>query len=962
MKHRIRRAGVGASRERSWGRRAGGAITATVLLASALVGVLAGAALADPRMTVNLTPLAGAETVPAGDNLSYTGFLECSIPEGCQGVEITFTPPSAASGEGTLASPVPPDIDSWSVQPDGSILALADNIVAGRSIQLTVSWPTVNYYTAPGSYPITMSVTAVNDDGTPSADDAAVAVTAAPNPAIEKVGPAEIGFGVQMTYIISASNNPPAGQVRGTLALENPVLVDQLPAGTTFVSAAPDGAVYDPATHTVTWDNIDTDPDRPGRQLAQITQAPNELRFSITVEVDAPSGDVLTNVATMSCNPFGDPDTPVEFSDDAETVVDGGGIGASFSKFASVTQAADGQEVATTMVINNTGASSVDGVVVDTIPNGYDPISISLSQRDVVGPWPGAATFIIRRADGSESTHTYNQRQFNIPNGTLAEVTEVEIRPVDIPAGTALATRLVGIVDASELPGGEGVIENCADILVTDDDEELRATRCTDFLVVPNLVRAVISKLTDQTPVGPTGTHVWQLGITNDPTSNNSPPLRAYIVDRLPGELDYVADSWTLIAGEPDFCPTADQFTITWEPAEYPADGRLVIVAAPDALIPGNASTCEYEFRTTVKPGMASGVYGGNVADPDYEGNIVCLFDADNPLASPIVDEDDCDEDGDTTEGRGFAGDDFAIAESAGLFLFKEVKGDQDPEFLAAPEFPATDPAIGTSAVGGVVDWRLTVGNLTNKDLIHVVVYDILPAPGTPGVTSGRLDDPLVSDWRPTLTGPIDPAGAPVVITYSTNLDPCRPELDNTPDNSAPFFCDGVVPPPEFVPAGAVGNWSEIRSVRFDFEEEVFAGGETYTFAYRMQVPTVEGDGSPFEGGEITWNKSAGHADRLEPDGEVIPLLATEPAWVAAVVFVAPQPPQAPPKTPRPGQPGQPIAKTGMETGDYLFAAMTMIAFGVLLNVCGRQRRLAIEGGYAVTPARRHRRDSTPRP
>ncbi|MEI5099483.1 hypothetical protein RB200_13880 [Streptomyces sp. PmtG] len=455
----------------------------------------------------------------------------------------------------------------------------------------------------------------------------------------------------------------------------------------------------------------------------------------------------------------------------------------------------------------------------------------------------------VTRRDGSTETVTPSGQTIDLRD--LGDLVTVRVNVPGLAAGTNLVVQVAGRADASELPGGSGDIDNCARLDLTGDAGTADEESCTSFHLEPEVSQPELSKSTDPTPVGPGGTHTWTITLRNDRYRTGSSPLRPRFVDLVPRQLAYVKGSWALADGQPDYCPAADRFTETVTDA---ADGRtrVELTAAPGAEIPADDSSCVYAFRTTVEPGIASGTYGGSPADADYQGNRAGLYDAERPVNTRGTDTHDIDGDGDTSENVAEATDDFAIAESSALFVTKEVKGDEDDAFKGSAEVPGQEDEVGRSTIGGTVEYRTVLGNMGNTALTNVVAYDLLPAPRTTGVTSGRYGDDVTSQWRPTLTGPIAVGGAPVTLTYSTEADPCRPEMDNTPDDSAPFQCDGR-PDPSFVPADQVTDFSRVRSLRFDFNGHVFSAGERYTLRWLMAVPQQAAGGEPFEGGERTW-------------------------------------------------------------------------------------------------------------
>ncbi|MGA4841426.1 LPXTG cell wall anchor domain-containing protein [Streptomyces sp. G45] len=872
------------------------ALVAAVAVLVAALSALAlvpydSAARADPRMSVRLDP--GTSPVPSGDHVTYNGFIQCSIPGDCQDVTVTFTPPPGASGKGVVSQPYPPGVTGVTANDDGTVTVTYSSIASGQSSQLTVSWPTEDYWTPPGDQRATMTATAANGDGTPSTDDAAVQVTAEPNPAISKEGPSTARPGETITYKVTATNDPRnTNRPRGNLALENTVLTDVLPEGVDLVDATPAGYTYDAATRTLTWP-VDTEPDRPGDQLAQVKTYPYGVVHEIRVKVpdDATDGTTLTNTATISGDPHGPSTEKITESDTADTVIGTGSgeVSGTLDKSVDTPLAADGQRVSYVLRFANTGTDPADARVTDALPDGFDGETLSLS-TPTGGAYTGPWTVTVTRRDGTTETVTPDSQTIALSD--YGDVVAVRVDVPDLAARTNLIVQIAGKADGSELPGGSGDIDNCAQLDLTGASGTANEESCTSFHIEPEVSQPDLSKSTDPTPVGPGGSHTWTVTLRNDRYRTGSSPLRPRFVDLVPRQLSYVTGSWTLADDQPDYCPAADRYTETV--SEGP-DGRtrVELTAEPGAEIPADDSACVYTFRTLVEPGVASGTYGGSPADADYAGNRAGLYDAERPVNTRTTDRHDIDGDGDTSENVAEATDDFAIAESSALFVTKEVKGDQDDAFQGSAEVPGQEDEVGQSTVSGTVEYRTVLGNMGNTTLTNVVAYDLLPAPGTPGVTSGRYDDDVTSQWRPTLTGPIDAGGAPVTITYSEKDDPCRPEMDNTPDNTAPFQCDGD-PDPTFVPADQVTDWSRIRSVRFDFGDHVFAAGERYTLRWLMDVPDEASGDQPFEGGERTWNKIAIAGDRRQPDGTTRPLLATEAPWVVDEVNLPPSPSPSP--------------------------------------------------------------------
>ncbi|KAA2258051.1 hypothetical protein F0L68_24010 [Solihabitans fulvus] len=877
-------------------------------------GVAPPLASADPRLSVRLEP--AANQVSAGDNLTYDAFLQCSIPGDCQNVQVRFTPPPGMSGPGEIVRPLPPGVTNVVVEPDGTVVVTYDHVGVGESSQVSVTWPTANYYTKPGEQPVTMTATTDNGDGTPSTDNASIDVVAKPKPTIRKDGPARATLGSDVTYRVFAQHD---GSSTGMLALENARMVDTLPPGVEFVSATPPGVTYDPATRTLTWP-IDTNPDRPGNQF----DGSQQLQYSITVKVTDPAlvGTSIVNHARIDGTPFGGGDDRTWATDDASTeIITGGGeSGFQGSKRARDTGVAHGQLTYFDIYAQNTGHTTADVVITDPMPAGLDATEASLGDQATGQPLTGAATVLVSYADGS--TRTVNWPADS--SGGRVDVTKAGTRvtklvvtvPGTVPSGgvTMTVTGRANINELGDLTTDDkgnkiGRFTNCATIEATfPTGPPYTENSCATVQVSERSSAPSLDKSTNGAPVGPGNALTWTVGFTNDSAYTDASPLTPKFYDLLPPELTYVAGSWKLAAGQPDFCPTGDKYAVRVEPNYLDGRAALVAVAADGATIPARNSRCAYTFETTVNPGTASGTYGGDPANPlTYKGNVAYLYDKSattypDSYGKRTPDGRDVDKNGNTTEGVASATGNFAVASSSALSVSKEVKGDSDADFLPSAETPGNADKVGRSTVSGTVDYRVKLGNLGNTPLTKLVAYDLLPSPEAPGVTDGRYGDNSKnpSVWRPTLTGPIGTGGAPVTITYSTKVDPCRPEMDNTAAHTAPFYCGGVVDP-TFLPAAQVTDWSAIRAVRFDFGAHVFTGGQTFAFTWSMKVPDRLPGGAAFVGGERTWNRIAVQGDRVnQSTGDTTPLLATEAPWVVDSVLPPPVPPTTTPPTPPP--------------------------------------------------------------
>jgi hypothetical protein len=165
--------------------------------------------------------------------------------------------------------------------------------------------------------------------------------------------------------------------------------------------------------------------------------------------------------------------------------------------------------------------------------------------------------------------------------------------------------------------------------------------------------------------------------------------------------------------------------------------------------------------------------------------------------------------------------------------------------------------SVGHTAAGGSATYVAEVTNVSAVPIDHLVLIDILPAPGDTGVRSSTERG---SAWRPLLSSAGSSPEAPVSMSYSSSSNPCRAEIG-------------------FVAAGCVQGWSatlpgglaDVRSLRADFGSFVLQPGATARLIWTMSTPV---DVTP---GRDAWNSFAFVAQRAD-NGDL--LEPTEPAEV----------------------------------------------------------------------------------
>ncbi|MFG2113344.1 hypothetical protein ACGFRB_12025 [Streptomyces sp. NPDC048718] len=849
---------------------------------------------AQTLLTVALSPV--TTPVNSGDVLIYALNVQCSNPTGCGTITATMPAPAGwTSAAGTpSASLSPAQIAAGitqSADSAGTLTLTWPNATAGNSQQIQVNWPTQNYLTAPG--PQTVTVTASDTAGdTVEPSTATVQLNAVPNPELFKSGPSIAVAGGTVSYLIFARNiqtNPTSAE--GGLALDNVVISDVLPPGVTFVSCS-DGCTYDSGTHTATWPAI---PRMAGDQAGRT--------ITYTLPATAQPDDTFTNTARLEATPFGSTTPIPPLTATAVTTIPSGPpvVEAYTYKGTDYSVAAVNGPANWYINVGNRGNVDASLVMRDDLPAGFNATAIGSFQSNSTGaPPPSGTTIVVTYSDSSQETLTWPGSRLDITKPGV-RVTNITVTIPNVSPSTTYGIIINGTIDASATPGS--TITNCQSTTVSApgvaDDT---ATDCSSLRIKEYLTSGYLRKdLVGPTPAAPGATQTWGLNIGWDPSLATT-DLQPEIIDLIPPQLTYVPGSFTLAAGQAAGCPVASDFEVSLTPNYLNGRTALIATTAGSGATVPLSDSCRYAFQTTVNPYTPAGTYGGTAGgagptdptypvQPAYEGNVAYLFDVRGYLLAgsfgKVADAADVNKNGDTQEGVSATTADFAVARSAALGVTKEVKGDRDTDFLGSAEQDPTQ--VGTSTAGGTVTYRVTLADNGNEPMTHFVAYDLLPYPDNTGVTASRYADHSdVNEWVPTLTGPIDTGSDPVTVYYSTNTDPCRPEMDNT--GTQPFYCGGDVNAhSDWVTAGGVTNWSAVRAIRFDYGNTIIAPGTTYTYTWTMNVPTTKAGGAAFVGGERTWNKIAAQA-ASDVSGALTDLLPTEAPWVVDQVVPSQEP------------------------------------------------------------------------
>jgi uncharacterized repeat protein (TIGR01451 family) len=232
--------------------------------------------------------------------------LVCNISFSDEGIDeamkaliraATAIPIADAGGpyQSSVSEPIVFD-GSGSFDLDGSIVLYEWDFDNDGTVDFSASEPTATH-TYPAVFSGTVVLRVTDNDGKMSIDTASVAVTVPTDLSLTKTAPDLVTAGQNLTYILTVINHGPADATGVTV-------VDTMPAGVTFVSAAASQGNCAEASGVVTC-NLGT--------LA------NGANATVTIVATATLEGTIINTAAVTSD-AGDPDT-ANNSDDAQTTV-----------------------------------------------------------------------------------------------------------------------------------------------------------------------------------------------------------------------------------------------------------------------------------------------------------------------------------------------------------------------------------------------------------------------------------------------------------------------------------------------------------------------------------------------------------------------------------------------------------------------------------------------------------------
>lgn len=860
-----RRTGSGSLKHVSW---------ALALLLTLLITPKWGSAQGEtPKLEISKA-VVGSTSVPSGQMFSYRLLYRCaSITEDCRDVTVTDV--------------LPPELSNLL---DDVVLTGTTHIfsMAYDQVSRTATWTFVDPLPAGSTGELRLKArfpAGVCVDGTtatntakmqasnaPAAtsNQATVTATAQNNFTVDKQLASYGGIDGETTYRLRLCN--PANGDIGGLNLTEITMVDPLPEGALFVRAS-DGGEYHSDTHSVSW------------SLPDMKVSGSRTCVSRTVTVRFPSppfqvGDKVNNELIVRGVPVGKP--RIELKDVLSHTLEAPSPEAGFVK-----GEADDQSRAVledTLLryrfgVENRGLVPLaQFVVTDPVPPALHVVAVQAGSNN-----QGSGSFLVNvqyRTNLNSSWVDLPGSPFDTPPAHRVEVSSLGLAEGELitalrwdfgtlPLGFRSrmdaegngfdATVMATDRDGSPVEVGQ-VITNTAEASYEYEGDIQRLSDSHDVTVIgDDPVPVVRKRVLSGDPAGPGDVVEYELSLENHRSARgdlDSPVL----ADLLDENLEYVSGSWRSTAG---IQPV--KFNVL---KNYRGSGRTLLQWQYNRVRFAPEAVSRVAFRVRVKPGATPGGLDNIGALSEWRNSSV----DDSQCLERIADVNDLDGDGDVDEPLCSAIAGIAITPTASLESVKWIKGQLDSGWNRFPKVARTAP-------GGKINYRIIVTNTGNVPMTDILVIDILPHIGDTGVID--LTDRR-SEWRPYLTGPVD-APANVMVYYSTQPNPCRPELvPGGPKGCSPAGWS-TAPPSDI---------QSVASLRFDFGDMVLNPTEQIELKWPMRAP----HGAP-KGGHFAWNSFGYVASGTDGSGSI---LASEPIKVGVQVRV-PSPTSTPTPTPTSG-------------------------------------------------------------
>ncbi|HZX08670.1 DUF7507 domain-containing protein, partial [Kribbella sp.] len=294
------------------------------------------------QANITITKTASPDPVVAGKPITYKLTVRNTGPSDAQAVRVVDDVPNAVTGVTATATG-----GATCTAINGQVRCLAATLAAGDSFVVTVTG-TVAANTAPGELVNTATATSGTPTDPTKSDNTSTStptVRAEADLSVVKTAPATAVAGDELTYTLAVHNAGPSDAVGA-------VVTDQLPAGTTFVSAA--GCTHEDSVVSCEIGRL-----APGDGTT--------ITVVVKVSPDQPAG-TLSNKATVSSQ-TPDPNDSNN-SSTAETKLTTA-ADLSITKTVKPSPLVAGGEALYTLTVHNAGPSTAQRVsVTDAVPSG----------------------------------------------------------------------------------------------------------------------------------------------------------------------------------------------------------------------------------------------------------------------------------------------------------------------------------------------------------------------------------------------------------------------------------------------------------------------------------------------------------------------------------------------------------------------------------------------------------------
>ena len=656
--------------------------------------------------------------------------------------------------------------------------------------------------------------------------------------------------------------------ILGALNLNTVTITDTLPLGATYVlSSPPATSVLTTTPQVVVWSGIPA------------VNVPNCAAFRVTANF--PNADPSNTVGASKTNGVavtGTPQGGIEKRMTTNVVHTLATPGPGFQ----LDKSADGDSIIgatvfTNLHVRNTGNVQIANVVVsDPIPNEYNVTSINTGvatsveyQKNGSATWitgvPTGTNVLVGSFPGWVATDYVSGLRFTLGTVPVAFDGYLGINSTVInPAhNSAVSYTLPHNVTNTATMGG---VFNGTPL--TDS-----TSGATTEISVPKARPTPQKVVTAGNPALPGKKVSYQLKMFNGSFRQLDEPV---IADLLPAEVDLDPAS-VVIAKNIAGCVASPAFSAT---PNFNGSGRTLLQwswASTGCAIPtGDDATVTLDVivKAGTYPTSGAGI-ANRLALVDYstDPNLVRKNKCDTaPAAEESI----------FTTGAGtysstklcFSPPSYMrVLAAASIGSAKYVKGQLDSVFHR-------DPKVGQTVQGGLITYQMELANTGNVDFKNLQMVDVLPydspAPGNVGV---RDLVPLGTAWTPQLAGPvvISPTIPGLTVRYSTETNPCRPNLAPTNPGCVPMV-DGVAPGPGIWSTQLPSDPTTVRSLKFDFGTYVLPANQLLRFSFPMFAPddapiAAAGSNGTFGDNDdtnVAWNTFAYEATRVDDNATLV--------------------------------------------------------------------------------------------